>query len=130
MNVITVKNNCKMLIQVSDRKSLKYGLLPLISFVLLATAGAAQDSTRKSIDITSSFKPSIRESAKINFIARPPVQDTTRPTLNYTVPSSLLLLNYQPATLKPLSLLQDSLPAWDHMNFIKVGLGNFHQLDG
>jgi hypothetical protein len=127
MIVITVKNTRNMLFQLSGRNPLKYGLFSSLFFVLMATAGTAQDSTKKSIDITSSFKPSIRESAKINFIARPPLQDTARPALTYTVPSSLLLLNYQPTSLKPLSLVQDSIPAWDHMNYIKAGIGNFHQ---
>jgi hypothetical protein len=40
----------------------------------------AQDTTkRKTIDITSSFKPVLREAVKINFNAAPPALDTSRP---------------------------------------------------
>src|SRR5262245_58584797 len=40
----------------------------------------------KAVDITSSFKPVLREAAKINFNATPPSADTVKPKLQYEVP--------------------------------------------
>lgn len=90
-------------------------------------ASAQDTSKRRTIDITSTFKPVLREAAKINFNAAPPVADTTRPRLNYNIPSHNLFFTYQPAELKPLALQADSLAAWQYSNYIKVGIGNVHQ---
>jgi hypothetical protein len=51
----------------------------------------SQDTTKKkgSIDITSAFKPILKESAKINFNASPAVNDTTKPRLNYDIPNHI-----------------------------------------
>ncbi|HYE55145.1 MAG TPA: hypothetical protein VD996_09890, partial [Chitinophagaceae bacterium] len=87
----------------------------------------AQDPKKKTIDITSTFKPVLREAAKINFDAVPPVADTTRPRLTYNIPSQNLLFAYQPAELKPVALQVDSLTAWEYSNYIKAGIGNVHQ---
>ena len=65
----------------------------------------AQDTTKKkSVNITSTFKPVLKESAKINFAAAPPTSDTTRPKLNYDIPDQNLLFPYQPGTLKAFGL--------------------------
>lgn len=93
-----------------------------------ASGVIAQDTTKKrTIDITSTFKPVLREAAKINFNAAPPVADTSRPRLNYNIPSHNLFFTYQPAELKPVALQADSLNAWQYSNYIKVGIGNVHQ---
>src|ERR1700759_5558293 len=81
----------------------------------------AQDTNRrKTIEITSSFKPVLRDAVKINFNAAPPVADTTRPRLNYTIPAQYLFLSYQPADMKPVALQRDSLPPWENFNYVKV----------
>ena len=68
-----------------------------------------QDTTKaKAIDITSSFKPVLREAAKINFNATPPSADTAKPRLQYEIPNPNLLFAYQPGSLKPLALQIDS----------------------
>jgi len=88
----------------------------------------AQDTTkRKTINITSTFKPVLRDAAKVNFNAAPPVADTARPTLAYAIPSQFLFLSYQPAALSPVALHVDSLLSWKNDNYIKVGIGNVHQ---
>src|SRR5580692_4637608 len=85
----------------------------------------AQDSTkRKSIDITSSFKPVLREAVKINFNAAPPAVDTTHPRLTYNIPSQYMFLSYQPGELKAVALQRDTLPSWENYNYIKLGIGN------
>lgn len=103
--------------------------LVLGTVILSGGMGAyAQDTTKKrTIDITSTFKPVLREAAKINFNAAPPVADTTRPRLNYNIPSHNLFFTYQPAELKPVALQADSLASWQYSNYIKVGFGNVHQ---
>lgn len=91
-------------------------------------SGQAQVDTSKAktIDITSSFKPVLREAAKINFNASAAAPDTSRPQLNYNIPAQNLLFSYQPAELKPVALEIDSISAWKYSNFIKLGIGNVH----
>src|SRR5580700_3322949 len=101
-----------------------------ILFLLLGvwctgSAVRAQDTTkRKSIDITSSFKPVLREAVKINFNAAPPTVDTSRPRLTYTIPSQYMFLSYQPGEMKPVALQRDTLTPWENYNYIKLGIGN------
>jgi len=92
---------------------------------LLAFTASAQDTTRKrSVDITSSFKPILRDAAKINFNASPPAADTSKPRLQYSVPNQHLLFPYQPGSLKPLALQTDTVGKWDNSNYVKAGFGS------
>lgn len=85
----------------------------------------AQDTTKKrTVDITSTFKPVLRESAKINFDATPPTADTTKAKLSYDIPNQNMLLAYQPGSLKPLALDVDSGGHWDNSSYIKAGFGS------
>ncbi len=98
-----------------------------IALLLFLTDICAQDSTkRRTIDITSVFKPVLRDASKINFQASPPISDTTRPRLAYNIPSQYLFLTYQPGELKPVALQIDSTLQWENINYIKVGVGNVH----
>lgn len=95
--------------------------------MLISVMVTAQDSTRKkTLEITSSFKPVLREAAKINFNAGSPAVDSSKPKLNYSIPSQNLFFAYQPAELKPVALKIDTLNPWSYSNFIKVGVGNVH----
>jgi len=96
--------------------------------LLISGAVSAQEDTskRKSIDIISTFKPVLREPAKVNFNAAPVIGDTTPPRLKYDIPAENLLFTYQPAALKPLALNVDSTSDWISNNYIKVGVGNVH----
>jgi len=85
----------------------------------------SQDSTkRKSVDITSDFKPVLKESAKINFNATPPAADTTKAKMKYDIPNQNLLFAYQPGSLKPLALDIDSGGRFDNSSYIKAGFGS------
>ena len=86
----------------------------------------SQDTTKKkgTVDITSAFKPVLKQSAKINFNASPAVNDTTKPRLNYDIPNQNLLLGYAPGSLRPLALDIDSGGVWDLNSYIKAGFGS------
>jgi hypothetical protein len=104
------------------------GIICLTSLLLLLTTAAlAQDSTkRKTINITSTFKPALKNTAKLNFNADAPLIDSSRPDLKYNLPVQFLSLVYQPAGLNPVALPADSIKTWNNDNYIKVGAGNFH----
>lgn len=86
----------------------------------------SQDTTKKkgTVDITSAFRPVLKESAKINFNASPAINDTTKPRLNYDIPNQNLLLGYAPGSLRPLALDIDSGGFWDLNSYIKAGFGS------
>lgn len=87
---------------------------------------SAQDSTKnKEVNVTSAFKPTLKEAAKINFNATPPAADTSRPRLQYNIPNQNLSLGFQPGSLKPLALQVDSGGIWRNESYVKVGYGNF-----
>ena len=93
------------------------GLMICLCLLASGMAAKAQDTTkRRTIDITSSFKPVLREAVKINFNAAPPVADTSRPKLSYSIPAQFLFLSYQPAEMKPEALKAASLPPWPNNN--------------
>lgn len=93
--------------------------------IILGYSANAQDTLRKrTIDITSAFKPVLREAAKINFNATPPAADTSRPNLKYDIPDQNMLFSYHPGSLKPLALQIDSGGSFDNSNYIKVGFGS------
>lgn len=105
----------------------KYFGFFLLCGTFLATGSALQaqkDTTKKGIDIISSFKPVLKESAKINFNASPPSADTTKPKLTYDVPNQNLLFAYQPGSLKPLALTIDTGGNFDNKSYIKAGFGS------
>jgi hypothetical protein len=88
---------------------------------------AQEPAKSKTIDVTSTFKPVLREASKINFNATEPAADTTKPRLNYNIPAQNLFFTYQPAGLHPVALRVDSLSSWQYSNYIKAGIGNVHQ---
>ncbi len=123
-------------IQVLDLKKYRLFIIYcflLVSFCLLSAAAFAQkiplkkDTLKKTttIDITSTYKPVLRNAAKINFSATHLNTDTTHPNLTYNVPPQNLFYSYQPIPLKPLALEQDTNLYLGMRNYVKVGYGNF-----
>jgi len=102
-------------------------LIVLAVLTLLSVISFAQkDSSKKTtIDITSSYKPVLRNAVKINFSASHLNADTSRPNLTYNIPAQNLFYSYQPISLKPLALQQDTNLYLGVRNFVKVGYGNF-----
>jgi hypothetical protein len=107
-----------------EKQLYKISLIASLVMIAGSAAHAQRDSTKRSVDITSAFKPVLRESAKINFNASPPTADTAKPKLQYSIPNPSLLLAYQPGSLKPLALQVDSTAKWDNNNYIKAGFGS------
>jgi hypothetical protein len=99
----------------------------IIIFLVFATGVFAQDSSKKrEVQVTSSFKPVLKEAAKINFNASPPEVDTAKPRLRYDIPNQNLLFAYQPGSLKPLALATDTSGKWVNHNYIKLGYGSLN----
>ncbi|MHA4810026.1 TonB-dependent receptor [Flavitalea flava] len=113
-----------------SEKNIIQGSFRLGLFVLLLHSGIstrAQDTTkRRTIEITSAFKPVLREAVKINFNAAPPITDTSKPRLSYSIPAQYLFLSYQPGEMKPVAIRADTLAPWENYNWVKVGFGNVH----
>lgn len=87
---------------------------------------AQKDTTKKqTIDITSSYKPVLRNAVKINFSATQLNADTSKTVGPYKVPPQNLFYTYQPASLRPLAISQDSILDLGIRNFIKAGFGNY-----
>jgi hypothetical protein len=87
---------------------------------------AQKDTTRKqSIDINSTFKPQLRNSSKINFSGSQLGADTSRPNLSYTIPAQNLFYAYQPISLKPLALEQDTNLYLGNRHYLKAGFGSY-----
>lgn len=77
------------------------------------------------VTITSAYKPSLRSTAKINFIAATPIIDSAKPELAYNIPAQNLFFSYQPIPLQPLALEPDSSVEWKNHSYIKAGFGNY-----
>jgi hypothetical protein len=89
-------------------------------------ANAQRDSSRRqTIEITSSYKPVLRNTVKINLYASPITGDTARPRLAYNIPPQNLFFTYQPASLKPLALDADTSLQLGDRNQLKLGFGSF-----
>lgn len=102
-----------------------------ISFLLMAlcfisTHSYAQKDTskRQTIEITSSYKPSLRNPVKINLSATPITADTSKPRLAYSIPAQNLFFAYQPVESKPLLLEPDTELLLGDRNQLKAGFGN------
>ncbi|MES2881215.1 MAG: hypothetical protein V4676_03635, partial [Bacteroidota bacterium] len=102
-------------------------LITLAAILVFSHSVKAQDTMRKKeVNITSTFKPTLKEAAKINMNATPPTPDTTRPRLQYNIPNQNLAFAFQPGTLKPLALQVDSGGRWSNESYVKLGYGNLN----
>jgi hypothetical protein len=100
-------------------------ILAGLALLTTGTVWAQKDTTGKGgIDIISSFKPVLRNTAKINFNASPPPADTSKLKLNYDIPNQNLLFGYQPGTLKPLAMNIDSGGIFNNSSYVKAGFGS------
>jgi len=79
---------------------------------------------QKTIEVTSSFKPSLLKPNKQTFSPSPFAGDSTRSVLSYTIPSQNLNFRFAPASLRPLAYEPDSLLGQSDKLFVKAGIGN------
>jgi len=87
---------------------------------------AQRDTTKpQTIDITSSYKPVLRNTVKINLSPSQLPADTASPVLQYTIPSQNLFYAYQPISLKPLALQQDTNLYLGNRRYLKAGFGSY-----
>jgi hypothetical protein len=94
--------------------------------LFIGNVKAQRDSSRRqTIEITSSYKPVLRNTVKINLYASPITADTSRPRLAYNIPAQNLFFTYQPVSLKPLALDADTSLNLGQRNQLKVGFGSF-----
>jgi len=103
-------------------------VLPLFMAVMCCgmLVMAQRDTTKtQSINITSSYKPVLRNAVKINFSGTQLEADTNRSVRGYNIPSQNLFYAYQPISLKPLALQQDSNLYLGGRNFVKAGFGSY-----
>lgn len=101
-------------------------LITMISCFSCAIANAQNDSSRRqTIEITSAYKPVLRNTVKINLYASPITADTSRPRLAYNIPPQNLFFAYQPVSLRPLALNVDTALQLGDRNQLKVGFGSF-----
>ena len=109
---------------------MKTYILHFIFFILhfafcISHSFAQNDTTkRQTIDITSSYKPVLKDVVKINFSASPLAVDTFRKRLAYDIPAQNLFFSHQPTSLKPLALTQDTGLQLGGRNYVKAGFGN------
>lgn len=103
---------------------MKPSIFFLTSLIVCLSVSAQDTDRKKEVNITSTFKPTLKEAAKISFNATPPITDTTRPQLKYNVPNQNLSFMFQPGTLRPLALQVDTGGRWNNESYVKVGYGN------
>lgn len=101
-------------------------IILLFFFSVASLVASAQDARpKKTIDITSTFKPTLRTPSKIAFTASPSLSDSTRPSLQYHVPVQNLSFSFTPSSLKPLAYEDNGAAAESNKAYIKLGFGNF-----
>lgn len=98
-------------------------LFAVIFFV--GQAFAQKDSTLPAIQITSAFKPVLRNAVKSDFSATPMPADTVRIVQPYIVPAQNLFYSYQPVAMQPLALNPDTTLNLGSRAFVKAGFGNY-----
>ena len=108
-----------------ERKAIR-ALLASLAFGLSMHGAAQEDGKKQTIDITSAFKPVLREAAKFRFNGTAPKQDTALPRLTYRIPVQNLVPGLSPVTLKPITLAADSLGGMASDNFLRAGFGNLN----
>ena len=102
----------------------KWVAIALLVFCTGTGLLAQNEGGSKTIDITSSFKPSLIPPKKIIPNASPAAGNTLKPSLTYTIPVQQLKFRYTPTPLKPLAYKDTSSPAEDK-GYVKAGYGNF-----
>lgn len=102
-----------------------FSLIAISLMSIPAMGQVSKDTIRPSVSITSSYKPVLRNAVKINFSGAQMNADTSHPALQYNIPHQSLFYAYQPISLRPLALQNDTNLNLGMRHFIKAGFGNF-----
>lgn len=108
---------------------MKYNYIIVAIFCSLGILSStrAQDSLKKkNIEITSSFKPVLRESSKIRLNASQLPTMVNSVQLQYDVPRNHFTPAYTIAGVTSVDLKKELTYPWPASHFIKIGAGNFH----
>ena len=112
--------------KLSQKNNFQFFVITVLFCFFFTEALAQRDTSRRqTIEITSSYKPVLPNTVKINLYASPITGDTTRPRLAYNIPPQNLFFAYQPVSLKPLSLDADTTLQLGDRNQLKLGFGSF-----
>lgn len=104
--------------------SVKIFCLSAVAFFSLKL-NAQKDSTLPgAIQITSAYKPVLRNAVKSDFSASPLPADTVRRVQPYQIPAQNLFFAYEPVTMPSLALAPDTSMNLGSRNFVKIGYGN------
>ncbi len=104
---------------------MKHSISLVVGLLVFVAADAQKDTAKKqTIDIISAYKPVLRNAVKINFSGSQAPADTAKNIRAYDVPALNLFYAYQPITLKPLALQQDTNLYLGVRHYLKAGAGN------
>lgn len=92
---------------------------------LSASVIAQPGKEQQTINITTTFKPVLRNALKINLSGSQLKTDTTVSVRPYVIPSQNLFYAYQPVAIHPLALKQDTSLYLGNRNYVKAGFGNY-----
>jgi hypothetical protein len=99
-------------------------ILIAVAFVTVANIAKAQPGKPQTIEITSSYKPILRNAVKINFNGTQASADTTRPQLKYNIPAQNLVYSYNPVPLNAIAIQKNDSLQLGNRYFAKLGFGN------
>lgn len=85
---------------------------------------AQKDSSKQTVNITTAFKPVLRNAVKINLSGSQISADSASNLRPYVIPSQNLFYAYQPIALRALALEQDTNLYLGGRNYVKAGFGN------
>jgi hypothetical protein len=115
-----------MFMKIIQKNMLRFVVIATLFCFSINAANAQQDTSRRqTIEITSSYKPDLRNTVKINLYASPLTSDIAKPRLAYNIPPQNLFFTYQPVSLNPLALSADTSLQLGDRNQLKVGFGSF-----
>ena len=113
-----------ILFEKSNQGWLKMGVYVFISLFSSMAYSQKKATKKEVISITSSFKPSIIKTGKIEFYAAPPVKDDASFSFNYIPSHGANITTMTGFSVKPLAMVTEVKKVDSAGLFAKVGYGN------
>ncbi|MFM7646397.1 MAG: hypothetical protein ACKO41_06765 [Sphingomonadales bacterium] len=89
-----------------------------------STMAQVDTTTTSGVTIVSSFRPMLKQAAKINFSAPALLPDTTRSVWPYKISQRPLVLDYSLRSVQPIAYTTDTARPFGNRAFVKAGYGN------